>query len=285
MTFRVRGRTVVARLAVVVAAAGTVVTLATAPGQAASAAGAGPVSVQTVVIPVAGQQPVSAYLVQPAGALASSSQAGILFLHWLGQIHSDRSEFLAEAIELAGHGAVSLLPQGIFPWVAAPHGNRKDVTAIRRQLAALQASLNYLTSRSYVDKSRVAIAGHDYGAMYGALLASSNRVVHAAVLAAPDATWGHWFVKYWLGFTGHKAAAYKAIFAGLQPVGHVARLGRHELFQWAGQDIFVSARVRQEFAQHAPHARVKLYPGADHQMTDQAQADRDAFLTRELGLS
>jgi dienelactone hydrolase len=169
--------------------------------------------------------------------------------------------------------------------MAAPHGNRTDVTAIRRQLAALQASLNYLTSRSYVDKSRVAIAGHDYGAMYGALLASSNRVVHAAVLAAPDATWGHWFVKYWLGFTGHKAAAYKSIFAGLQPVGHVARLGRHELFQWAGQDIFVSARVRREFAQHAPHARVKLYPGADHQMTDQAQADRDAFLTRELGLS
>ena len=152
-------------------------------------------------------------------------------------------------------------------------------------MAALQASLNYLTSRSYVDKSRVAIAGHDYGDMYGALLASSNRVVHAAVLAAPDATWGHWFVKYWLGFTGHKAAADKAIFAGLQPAGHVARLGRHELFQWAGQDIFVSTRVRQEFAQHAPHARVKLYPDADHQMTDQAQAGRDAFLTRELGLS
>jgi hypothetical protein len=92
-------------------------------------------------------------------------------------------------------------------------------------------------------------------------------------------------VKYWLGFTGHKATAYKAIFAGLQPVGHVARLGRHELFQWAGQDIFVSARVRQEFAQHAPHARVKLYASADHQMTGQAQADRDAFLTREPGLS
>jgi dienelactone hydrolase len=285
MTFNVR----VARLAVAVATAmataGTLVTLAAAPGQAASTTGPGPVSVQTVVIPVAGQRPVTAYLVQPAGALASSSQAGILFLHWLGQIHSDRSEFLAEATELASHGAVALLPQGIFPWVAAPHGTRKDVTAIRRQLAALQASLNYLTSRSYVDKSRVAIAGHDYGAMYGALLASSNRVVHAAVLAAPDATWGHWFVKYWLGFTGHKATAYKAIFAGLQPAGHVARLGRHELFQWAGQDIFVSARVRQAFAQHAPHARVKLYPDADHQMTDQAQADRDAFLTRELGLS
>jgi hypothetical protein len=110
-------------------------------------------------------------------------------------------------------------------------------------------------------------------------------VVHTAVLAAPDATWDHWFVKYRLGFTGPKAAACKSIFAGLQAVGHVARLGRHERLQWAGQEIFVSARVRQEFAQHAPHARVKLYPGAGHQMTDQAQADRDTFLTREPGLS
>ena len=75
MTFRLRGRAVMARLAVAVAAAATVVTLAAAPGQATSAAGAGPVSVQTVVIPVAGQQPVQAYLVQPAGALASSRYA------------------------------------------------------------------------------------------------------------------------------------------------------------------------------------------------------------------
>jgi dienelactone hydrolase len=288
MTFRVRGRAVACRLGAGLAAAAVAVTLAAAPGQAAPVAGAaaaGPVSVTTVVIPVAGQPPVTAYLVQPAGPLGPSSEAGILFLHWLGQIHSDRSEFLAEAIELAGHGAVSLLPQGIFPWVAAPHGTHRDVTSIRRQLAALQASLNYLTSRSYVNRSRVAIAGHDYGAMYGALLASSNRVVHAAVLAAPDATWGHWFVKYWLGFTGHKAAAYKALFGGLQPVGHVARLGRHELFQWAGQDIFINARVRHQFARHAPQARVKLYRDSDHQLTDQAQADRDAFLTRELGLS
>ena len=172
MTFKVRVARLAVSVATAMATAGTLVTLAAAPGQAASTTGPGPVSVQTVVIPVAGQQPVQAYLVQPAGALASSSQAGILFLHWLGQIHSDRSEFLAEATELASHGAVSLLPQGIFPWVAAPHGTRKDVTAIRRQLAALQASLNYLTSRSYVDKSRVAIAGHDYGAMYSALLAS-----------------------------------------------------------------------------------------------------------------
>lgn len=129
------------------------------------------------------------------------------------------------------------------------------------------------------------MVGHDYGAMYGALLANADPRVHAAVLATPDATWGHWFVKYWLGYTGRRAARYDALFTSLQPVRQVSRLGNRELFQWAGQDIFVSASVRKQFAKHAPLALVDLYPTSDHQLTDTAMTDRDAFLARELGLS
>jgi dienelactone hydrolase len=277
------------RAGLAVAMAGTVMTLAAAPSQASGGAPAAttgaPVIVQSVQVPVPGQRPVLAYLVRPSGSLKPGSQAGILFLHWLGQIHSDRSEFLAEASELASQGAVSLLPQGIFPWEAAPTGKPRDVTTIRRQLAAFRACLHWLAARSYVDRARTAVVGHDYGAMYGALLANSDPAVHAAVLATPDATWGHWFVKYWLGFTGQRAAKYKALFAGLQPVRHVSRLGPHELFQWAGQDVFVSAQVRREFARQAPQAQVKLYKTADHQLTDAAQADRDTFLEHQLGLA
>jgi dienelactone hydrolase len=279
------------RAGLAVATAGTVMTLAVAPSQASptpatpAAAAGGPVTVRSVEVPVPGQRPVLAYLVQSSGPLKPGSHAGILFLHWLGQIHSDRSEFLAEATELASRGAVSLLPQGIFPWEAAPTGKPRDVTTIRRQLAAFRACLHWLDARPYVDRARTAVVGHDYGAMYGALLANSDPEVHAAVLATPDATWGHWFVKYWLGFTGQRAARYKALFAGLQPVRHVSRLGARELFQWGGQDIFVSARVREEFARQAPLARVKLYRTADHQLTDAAQADRDTFLEHELGLT
>jgi dienelactone hydrolase len=272
-----------------VALAGTLATVVatTAPAQAArtpAPTSGARVIIEDVRIPVPGQPPVLAYLVRPAGPLKSHSEAGILFLHWLGQIHSDRTEFLAEAAQLAPEGAVSLLPEGIFPYTADPKGSKQDVTAIKRQLAAFQAALNWLTGRRYVDTKRVAVAGHDYGAMYGALLADSNPVIHAAVFAAPDATWGHWFVKYWLGFTGTRAARYKALFTSLQPVRHVARLGSHELFQWAGKDIFVSASVRQQFAGAAPHAKVILYPAADHQLTTTAQTDRDAFLRHQLGL-
>jgi dienelactone hydrolase len=277
------------RAAFALTVAGTLATAALVPSQAAMAAPArdtpGQVTVETVLVPVPGGVPVPAYLVRPAGALPMHSQAGILFLHWLGQIHSDRSEFLAEATELASRGAVSLLPQGKFPWVAAPKGTARDVTLVRRQLAAFRDCLHWLATRNYVDRHRVGLAGHDYGAMYGALLANSSPVVHAAVLATPDANWGHWFVKYWLGFKGQQAARYKALFTSLQPSRHVARLGRHELFQWAGQDIYVSARVRRVYATQAPRAQVKLYPDSDHQLTDQAQADRDAFLARQLGLT
>ena len=273
----------------VVALAGTLAAVVTAaPSQAARtpspSSGAG-VVISDVRIPVPGQQPVAAYLVRPAGPLKPHSHAGILFLHWLGQIHSDRTEFLAEAAQLAPMGAVSLLPEGVFPYTADPQGTKQDVTAIKRQLAAFQATLDWLTARHYVDTSRVAVVGHDYGAMYGALLAAANQHVRTAVFAAPDATWGHWFVKYWLGFTGQRAARYKALFTSLQPVRHVARLGSRELFQWAGKDIFVSASVRQQFADHAPHAKVDLYPTADHQMTTAAQTDRDAFLADQLGLA
>jgi dienelactone hydrolase len=271
------------------AMAGALATVAaTAPSQAA---GTRPVPsgteviVQDVRVPVPGQRPVQAYLVRPAGTLRPHSQAGILFLHWLGQIHSDRTEFLAEAIGLASEGAVSLLPQGTFPYDVNPVGTRHDVTAVKEQLGVFRASLNWLIARAYVSRSRIAVVGHDYGAMYGALLANSDPRVHAAVLATPDATWGHWFVKYWLGFTGNRAARYDALFAGLQPADHVSRLGKRELFQWAGKDIFVSASVRRQFARQAPQARVDFYPAADHQLTSTAQADRDAFLRRELGLS
>jgi dienelactone hydrolase len=280
-------RTLIGKAALAAAVAGALASVAAAapPSGRAATSPAAQVSVQDIRVPVPGQQPVPAYLVQSAGTLQPGSHAGILFLHWLGQIHSDRTEFLAEAIQLAPRGAVSLLPQGVFPWQLAPSGKPQDVTAINRQLAVFQACLDWLIAKSYVSKSRIAVVGHDYGAMYGALLADADQRVHTAVLATPDATWGHWFVKYWLGFTGSRAARYKALFRGLQPVRHVSRLGSHELFQWAGRDIFVSASVRKRFAAAAPLAPVDFYPTADHQLTTAAQAARDSFLAAQLGLS
>ena len=56
-----------------------------------------------------GSAAVEAYVVEPA---AGPARAGILFLHWLGDHRSDRTQFLSEARELARSGVRCVLPAG-----------------------------------------------------------------------------------------------------------------------------------------------------------------------------
>jgi hypothetical protein len=84
-------------------------TMASAVGKPAAASSASRIVVKDIVIRVRDQQPVSAYLVKPEGRLRPGSSAGALWLHWLGQIHNDRTEFLGEAVSLAQRGVVSVL--------------------------------------------------------------------------------------------------------------------------------------------------------------------------------
>ena len=264
-------------------------TATSAPDRAATATsrttdvGAG-VVVKDITIRVPHQDPVQAFLVRPRGHAGKHSQAGILWLHWLGQFHNDRTEYLAEAITLADQGVVSVLPQGYFPWVPNPDGTANDVTLVRDQVASMRSALGRLARIRTVDRSRIAVVGHDYGAMYGALLADRDKRVSTLVLEAPDSTWGNWFATFWLGLEGAARDEYLAQFAALDPVHHTSRLGDRVLFQWAGRDDFIPAEVRAEFAASSPEATPLFYERADHMLDDAAQLDRDAFLTEQLGL-
>ena len=242
------------------------------------------VLVDDITIKVRNQDPVQAYIVRPAGHIKRNSAAGVLFLHWLGEINNDRGEYLTEAITLAEQGVVSVLPQGYFPWVPNPDGTANDVTLVKNQVKAYRAALRRLAAVDAVDGSRIALVGHDYGAMYGALLADSDERVSAMVLQAPDAEMGNWFATFWLGLEGQERADYLALFAGRDPVDHTARLGSKVLFQWAGDDMFIPAEVRAAYAASSPQAQVKFYEFSDHEFTDAARVDRLAFLADQLGL-
>lgn len=229
---------------------------------------------------------VSMYVVAPAGHPAHS-HAGILFMHWFapGTVGADRTEYLADAVGLAERGTVSFLPQGGFPWQADPVGTKADARAIRDQLAVFRGLLHRLANRADVDPTRVAVVGHDYGAMYAALLARSDRNVHAAVLETPDATWENWFLKFWLGYEGDRATRYAATFAGLEPVDAIHGLGDRIYLQFADDDFFIPEEVRTAFAESDPGAKVSLY-AAEHELnTTDATADRLAWLETELDLT
>jgi dienelactone hydrolase len=275
---------------------------ATAPGTRAAAAPPGPLAgplaagrrgagdrggsvvVDDIQLRVPGQPPVAAFLVRPRQP--QRGHASVLFLHWFepGTVGADRTEFLAEAVALAGQGTVSLLPQGQFPWSGDPVGDARDVASVHQQLQVDRVALDLLLRQPGAARGRAAVVGHDYGAMYGALLADADPRVTTAVLATPDATWSNWFITYWLGLTGPAAAAYDALFAGLDPAGHVGRLGDRLFLQFAGRDVFVDAAVRARFAAAAPQARLTLYPAASHQLDTAAQADRLGWLRQQLHL-
>jgi dienelactone hydrolase len=281
-------RTRIALLAALAAALPAVLPAVLAPSP--TAAGTQPVApassvvVRDLTLNIAGT-PVSLYVVSPA-AHRPHANAGILFLHWFapGTVGADRTEYLADAIGLAQRGTVSFLPQGAFPWQGDPVGTKADARAIRRQLAVFRNLLDQLAARPDVDPRRVAVVGHDYGAMYAALLARTDRHVHAAVLETPDATWENWFLKFWLGFEGDEATQYAATFAGLEPVDAIHGLGAQMYLQFADDDFFIPEEVRTAFAASDPGAKVSLYQ-AEHELNTAATADRLAWLGTELNLA
>jgi dienelactone hydrolase len=247
---------------------------------------AGGVSVTDIQIPVPGQPSVLAYLVRPQGHVRPHSLAGVLYLHWFepGQSTQSRDEFLAEAVGVVRSGAVAVLPQLTFPWEGDPVGDSRDRATILAQLDAVTRAYRALLSDPAVDPARTAVVGHDYGAMYGSILAQRDRRVRAEVFMAGDATWANWFDTYWLGLPDDQKAAYRAVFAGLDPVDNVSRLGGHLFLQWAGRDPFIPAEVRDAFSAANPAARVGFYERADHFLSQQARDERTAWLAGELGL-
>jgi dienelactone hydrolase len=240
-------------------------------------------SIVDVTVPVPGQDPVRAWLVE-ADEGWGRPRAAVLWLHWLGHLRNDRSEFLPLAVELAARGVVSLLPAGHFPWVPDPDGTAADVQRVHDQVDAHGAALDLLLDQVGVDPARVAVVGHDYGGMYGALLADRDERVTTLVVQASDATWSNWFSTYWLQLEGQALAEYDARFAGLDPVDHVARLGDGVLLQWAGRDTFVAEETRAAYARANPRARSQVYDRAEHILDDAAVADLRDFLTARLGL-
>jgi dienelactone hydrolase len=242
-----------------------------------------------VSLPAAGQdEPFRSWLVAAEPARDERPRAAVLWLHWLGHRHNDRGEFLALAVELASRGAVSLLPAGHFPWVPDPDGTATDVQRIRDQVAAHTTALDHLAACPGVDPARIAVVGHDYGGMYGALLADGDERVSALAIQASDTSWENWFATYWLKLDEPARQEYAARFAQVQPVDAVARLadrlGDRMLLQWAGNDTFVTKQARAAYERANPRARSIGYDDAEHMLDDRAALDLTAFLAERLGL-
>ena len=243
--------------------------------------------------------PVEAYLVEPDGIAgkpmkgmpAASAEAhrrpGLLFAHWYDTHapNGNRTEFLDEAVGWAGRRqATSILPQLAFPWHADPNGSATDVERIAAEVARLRHCLDVLVARPGVDPGRIAVVGHDFGAMHAMLLGSMDRRPGAYVLIAAVPRWGDWFLPFWQ--IEEDRIDYLRALRPLDPIEHVGKLRPARiLLQFALRDFYIAPMVSFEFRRAADGgAEVKSYEAEHDMASPEALADRTAFLEEALVL-
>ena len=225
-----------------------------------------------------------AYLVEPVDG---GRGAGLLFLHWFDSEAPDgnRTQYLEEASELArSHGVVSILPQGRFPWSAAPTDEVADAERIHAEAAANRAAIDLLASRDDVEADRIGLVGHDFGAMHGVNLAADDDRIRAVVLVAATPRWGDWFLPFW-PIEGDRWEYLRAL-APLDPVTRIAQLApRPVCLQFARGDFYIADMAGLELHHAAGEPKELHAYEADHGVrVPQARADRLTFLAEALPL-
>jgi dienelactone hydrolase len=223
----------------------------------------------------------AAYLVKPA----KGRGPGILFVHWY-EPHakdSNRTQFLGQAVELACGGATALLIETMWsePKWFSTRDRKKDFEESIRQVRELRRALDVLTAQD-VDRTRIAYAGHDFGAMYGAVLAGIDRRVKVWALQAGTSSFSLWYL---LG-TNLQGPERQAVVDRLAPLDPVRYIGRAApspvLFQFGRKDPYVPEKRAREFFDAARQPKSILWYDAGHELNDSAIRDRQAWLKKVL---
>jgi dienelactone hydrolase len=225
---------------------------------------------------------VKAYLVIPSG---SGSFAGILWVHWLGEEKSNRTQFLNEAVDLAPRGAVSLLVDAMWstPEWFGKRVPEKDYENSIRQVIELRRAVDLLLSQSNVDKTRIGFVGHDYGAMYGMLMAGVDQRINAYVFIAATQSFNDWA---FLGPQPKSKAAYLEQNSKLELTDYLRQVkNAKKFFQFGKGDFYVSqADAAVLFAAATEPKRRKLYEASHKMESNEIVRDRNEWLVDELKL-
>jgi pimeloyl-ACP methyl ester carboxylesterase len=228
----------------------------------------------------------AAYQVLPAGRAPA---AGALFVHWYESDSptSNRTQFLNEAVELAGHGLVSLLVE--TPWSNPKFYPDRDVKLDYensvQEVKELRRDLDVLLANSRVDPIRVAYVGHDFGAMYGMVMTGVDHRISVAAFQAGNSRFSDWFLYNQPKLTPEEKQRVMDRLAPVDPVRFIGLLaGKPVLLQFSKQDFYVPLDRAQAIVDAAKEPKRVLYYDAGHGLNEQAVRDRVAFLIEKLGL-
>jgi cephalosporin-C deacetylase-like acetyl esterase len=222
------------------------------------------------------------------GSAGQGERPAVLFVHWYEPPRptSNRTEFLAEAVDLAALGVTSLLIDA--PWASErwfpTRDSEKDYDFSVQQVKDLRRALDVLLAQPGIDKTRVALVGHDFGAMYGALAAAADPRVAAFIYMAGTRSFSDWFL-FAPKREGAAKDAFVATLAPLDPIKYLPKIApRPILLQFGTKDQFVKNEAATAMADAIMGPKtVKTYD-FEHELTYQARLDRLAWLKEQLKL-
>lgn len=249
------------------------------------------VRIDDVTFPaVAGGEPVQAYVVRPESG--AGPFPGVLFVHWFEprSSTSNRTQFLAEAEELARRGTVSLL---VSTFWSSPERYRKrtwqsDYENSVNQVKDLRRALDVLLAQPGVDPQRIGYVGHDYGAMFGTVVAAVDPRPKAYVLIAGTSRFSDWYL---FGSStgvpkGEDREKFLAQLAPIEPVNVIGKAKATLFFQLGEEDQYTPRKEFIDVYLAAPETkRIATYK-SDHPMeAGIIRFDRQVWLAEQLGLA
>ncbi len=237
-----------------------------------------------------GRAHVKVYVITPQarGEVAARKYAGILYFHWLGEANSNRQEFFEEAGAMAKRGVVAVLIEGYFPWKLPPKDGATDLRRVIEETIDLRRALDLLLAQPGVDPQSLAFVGHDYGAMYGSILAGVDQRPQSYVLLAPTGSFSRWSLDYWLAKTTPQLKnAYRDALSAIDPIKQISQLAApaQMLLQFATHDEHIRREEAEAFAAAVGVPKqVKWYDAKHDLRIEKADQDRRAWLSKRLGL-
>ena len=243
----------------------------------------GDVTVRDITFSATPGREVKAYFVVPVG---NGPFAGILWTHWLGDEKSNRTQFLDEAVDLARRGTMSLLVDAMW---SAPEwfGKRvpeQDHENSVRQVIELRRAVDLLLSQANVDKTRIGFVGHDYGAMYGMLMAGVDQRIKTYVFIAATQSLSDWA---FLGPQPKSKTAYLKQNLDLELTDYLRQVrNASTFFQFGKSDAYVSQADAAVLFAAANEPKQRKFYEASHKMElKQIALDRDEWLVKQLNLA
>ena len=229
----------------------------------------------------------AAYLVTPSRT-SGGPRPAILFVHWYEPPNptSSRKEFLPDAVDLAQDGVVSLLVDTMWsdPDWFRNRDPENDLGHSIEQVKDLRRALDLLVSRPGVDRTRVFYVGHDFGAMYGALMAGVDAArLTGFVFMAGTKSFSDWFLLWPKRDDAGRAGAASRL-APLDPTRHLANIGTLPvLFQFATRDRFVTKAAAEALVASVGGPKDVRWYDAEHALNADATRDRLAWLRARFG--